>query len=93
MLDLDVDIRIIVIEVLVYSYLSQYVDSTDEFIVESYDQSFEDMEFIILEWKGWNFIIYIQDFFYIVKGLFFIFVQLKCIYFFVNIYICKFWFI
>lgn len=70
MLDLDADTRITATEALAHPYLSQYADPTDEPTAEPYDQSFEDMELTIPEWKGWISAIYIQDSPYIVKGLF-----------------------
>lgn len=70
MLDLDADTRITATEALAHPYLSQYADPTDEPTAEPYDQSFEDMELTIPEWKGWISTIYIQDSPYIMKGLF-----------------------
>lgn len=51
MLDLDADTRITATEALAHPYLSQYADPTDEPTAEPYDQSFEDMELTIPEWK------------------------------------------
>ena len=53
MLDLDADTRITATEALAHPYLAQYADPTDEPTAEPYDQSFEEMELTIPEWKGW----------------------------------------
>lgn len=55
MLDLDPDTRITAEEALAHPYVAQYSDPTDEPISEPYDQSFEDRELSVPEWKGRRF--------------------------------------
>lgn len=54
MLDLDADTRITAAQALAHPYLKQYHDPTDEPDSEPYDQSFEDQEYEIEEWKSRN---------------------------------------
>lgn len=51
MLDLDPDTRITAVEALAHPYLHQYADPSDEPESEVYDQSFEDRELNIEEWR------------------------------------------
>ncbi len=53
MLELDADKRINAEEALAHSYLAQYADPSDEPTSPPYDQSFEDMDLPVEEWKGW----------------------------------------
>ncbi|KAK2151325.1 hypothetical protein LSH36_367g04006 [Paralvinella palmiformis] len=52
MLDLDPDTRITAIEALAHPYLHQYADPSDEPESGMYDQSFEDKDLIIEEWRS-----------------------------------------
>jgi len=52
MLELDADKRITAEQALAHPYLAQYADPTDEPVSEAYDQSFEDMEVSVPEWKN-----------------------------------------
>ena len=52
MLELDADKRINAEEALAHSYLAQYADPSDEPSSPPYDQSFEDMDLSVEEWKG-----------------------------------------
>jgi serine/threonine protein kinase len=54
MLELDADKRINAEEALAHSYLAQYADPSDEPSSPPYDQSFEDMDLSVEEWKGWH---------------------------------------
>ncbi|CAH1783779.1 unnamed protein product [Owenia fusiformis] len=56
MLALDTETRFTAEQALAHPYLSQYSDPTDEPISEPYDQSFEDKELSITEWRElvWN---------------------------------------
>ena len=56
MLELDADKRITAEQALAHPYLAQYADPTDEPVSEAYDQSFEDMEVSVPEWKSECFI-------------------------------------
>lgn len=51
MLELDADKRITAEQALGHKYLSQYADPTDEPVSAPYDQSFEDMELTVEQWK------------------------------------------
>lgn len=51
MLELDADKRINAEEALAHSYLAQYADPSDEPTSPPYDQSFEDMDLPVEEWK------------------------------------------
>jgi len=50
-LELDADKRINAEEALAHAYLAQYADPSDEPISPAYDQSFEDMDLSVEEWK------------------------------------------
>ena len=52
MLDLDPDTRITAVEALAHPYLHQYADPSDEPESEVYDQSFEDRDLNIEEWRS-----------------------------------------
>lgn len=52
MLELDADKRINAEEALAHAYLTQYADPSDEPTSPPYDQSFEDMDLSVEEWKG-----------------------------------------
>lgn len=52
MLELDADERINAEEALAHPYLAQYADPSDEPTSPAYDQSFEDMDLSVEEWKG-----------------------------------------
>ncbi|GFY78513.1 mitogen-activated protein kinase 14 [Trichonephila inaurata madagascariensis] len=51
MLELDADKRPTATEALAHPYLAQYADPTDEPIAEPYDESFEDKELQVAEWR------------------------------------------
>nr|CAG4641548.1 EOG090X033O [Eurycercus lamellatus] len=51
-LELDADKRINAEEALAHPYLAQYADPSDEPTSPAYDQSFEDMDLSVEEWKG-----------------------------------------
>lgn len=51
-LELDADKRITAEEALAHPYLAQYADPSDEPSSPAYDQSFEDMDLTVEEWKG-----------------------------------------
>lgn len=51
-LELDADKRINAEEALAHPYLAQYADPSDEPTSHPYDQSFEDMDLTVEEWKG-----------------------------------------
>ncbi|XP_041350047.1 mitogen-activated protein kinase 14A-like isoform X2 [Gigantopelta aegis] len=51
MLDLDADTRIDATAALAHPYLRQYADSSDEPTAEVFDQTFEDQNLTIPEWK------------------------------------------
>ena len=51
MLDLDTESRISATEALAHPYLKQYADPQDEPVAQPYDQSFENYELSIPEWK------------------------------------------
>ncbi|XP_076368671.1 p38b MAP kinase isoform X1 [Tachypleus tridentatus] len=52
MLELDADKRPTATEALAHPYLAQYADPSDEPIAEPYDESFEDRDLAVLEWKS-----------------------------------------
>ena len=52
MLDLDPDTRITAAQALAHPYVAQYADPSDEPVSEPYDQSFEDKELTVPEWKS-----------------------------------------
>eukprot|EP00092_Neocalanus_flemingeri_P014694 GFUD01015856.1.p1 GENE.GFUD01015856.1~~GFUD01015856.1.p1 ORF type:complete len:364 (-),score=89.66 GFUD01015856.1:313-1404(-) len=56
MLELDTDKRITADQTLAHPYLSQYADPSDEPSSTPYDQSFEDYDITVQEWKAniWN---------------------------------------
>jgi len=51
MLELDADKRITAEEVLAHPYLAQYADPSDEPVSQPYDQTFEDFDLSVDEWK------------------------------------------
>lgn len=51
MLELDADKRITAEDALAHPYFQQYADPTDEPTAEPYDQSFEDKDYPVQEWK------------------------------------------
>jgi p38 MAP kinase len=51
MLDLDTDRRISATDALAHPYLKQYADPQDEPTALPYDQSFENYDLQIAEWK------------------------------------------
>ncbi|GBM88583.1 Mitogen-activated protein kinase 14 [Araneus ventricosus] len=51
MLELDADKRPTATEALAHPYLAQYADPSDEPIAEPYDESFEDKELSVEEWR------------------------------------------
>lgn len=51
MLELDADKRITAEQILSHPYLAQYADPTDEPASQPYDQTFEDFELSVEEWK------------------------------------------
>ena len=52
MLELDSDKRITAEQALAHPYLAQYADPTDEPTSPLYDQTFEDFEYPVEQWKG-----------------------------------------
>lgn len=52
MLELDADKRITAEQVLAHPYLAQYADPTDEPTSQPYDQTFEDFDVSVEEWKA-----------------------------------------
>ena len=52
MLELDTDKRITAEQALAHPYLAQYADPTDEPSSPPYDQTFEDHDLQVQEWKG-----------------------------------------
>lgn len=52
MLELDSDKRITAEKALAHSYLEKYADPNDEPDSAPYDESFEDMELPVDQWKG-----------------------------------------
>ncbi|GFO29170.1 mitogen-activated protein kinase [Plakobranchus ocellatus] len=51
MLDLNTSTRLNATQALAHEYLKQYADPSDEPVAEKYDQSFEDLELDINQWK------------------------------------------
>ena len=51
-LELDADNRITAEQALGHPYLAQYADPEDEPSSQPYDQTFEDLEQTVEEWKG-----------------------------------------
>ena len=51
MLDLDPDTRITADQALAHEYLRQYSDPSDEPVSHPYDQSFEEKDFALSDWK------------------------------------------
>ena len=54
MLELDAEKRITADEALAHPYLAQYADPTDEPSSLPYDQTFEDFDLPVEQWKGKN---------------------------------------
>jgi len=52
MLDLDPDTRITAEQALSHDYLKQYSDPSDEPTSQPYDQSFEEKEYDVPQWKS-----------------------------------------
>ena len=52
MLELDADKRITAEQALAHPYLAQYADPTDEPSSLPYDQTFEDFDLPVDQWKG-----------------------------------------
>ena len=52
MLEVDADRRITAEQALAHQYLSQYADPTDEPSSAPYDQTFEDLDLPVDQWKG-----------------------------------------
>lgn len=52
MLELDADMRITAEQALAHPYLAQYSDPTDEPTSPPYDQTFEDLDLSVDQWKG-----------------------------------------
>lgn len=52
MLDLNTKTRLDATQALAHEYLKQYADPNDEPTAEKYDQSFEDLDLSISEWKS-----------------------------------------
>ena len=59
MLELDAEKRITAEQALAHPYLAQYADPSDEPTSLPYDQTFEDFDLPVEQWKGnssgWNF--------------------------------------
>jgi len=51
MLELDADKRITAEQTLAHPYLAQYADPSDEPVSQPYDQTFEDYDLSVEEWK------------------------------------------
>ena len=51
-MELDADKRITAEQTLVHPYLAQYADPSDEPDSPPYDQTFEDFDVSVQEWKG-----------------------------------------
>lgn len=51
MLELDADKRPTATEALAHPYLAQYADPTDEPTADAYDETFEDKDYSVAEWK------------------------------------------
>ena len=52
MLEIDNDNRITAEQALSHPYLAQYADPTDEPVSLPYDQTFEDLDLPVEQWKG-----------------------------------------
>ena len=52
MLEVDADRRITAEQALAHQYLAQYADPTDEPTSAPYDQTFEDLDLPVDQWKG-----------------------------------------
>lgn len=52
MLELDADKRPTATQALAHPYLAQYADPTDEPTAEPYDESFEDKDLTVAEWRS-----------------------------------------
>ena len=52
MLELDADKRISAEQALAHPYLAQYADPQDEPVSTPYDQTFEDLDLSVEQWKG-----------------------------------------
>lgn len=52
MLELDPEKRITAEEALAHPYLAQYADPSDEPVSPPFNQSFEDMDLSVEEWKS-----------------------------------------
>lgn len=52
MLDLDADKRITAAEALAHPYLAQYHDESDEPVSDTFDDSFENAENTVSDWRG-----------------------------------------
>ena len=55
MLEVDADKRITAEQALAHPYLAQYADPTDEPVSTPYDQTFEDLDLPVDQWKGMQF--------------------------------------
>ena len=62
MLELDPEKRITAEEALAHPYLAQYADPSDEPVSPPFNQSFEDMDLSVEEWKSNNFCIKLKYF-------------------------------
>ena len=62
MLELDAEKRITADEALAHPYLAQYADPTDEPSSLPYDQTFEDFDLPVEQWKGKNRLIWLNWF-------------------------------
>ena len=51
MLEIDADNRISAEQALAHPYLAQYADPTDEPVSSPYDQTFEDLDLPVDQWK------------------------------------------
>ena len=60
MLDLDPDTRITAEQALSHEYLRQYSDPSDEPTSKPYDQSFEEKELEVPQWKRMTFVSYLR---------------------------------
>ena len=52
MLELDSDKRMTAEQALSHPYLASYADPTDEPASQAYDQTFEDLDLTVDQWKG-----------------------------------------
>ena len=60
MLEVDADRRITAEQALAHQYLAQYADPTDEPTSAPYDQTFEDLDLPVDQWKGDSDMIYLN---------------------------------